>query len=87
MYNGNVSVKLKGQFHAVNLYVFYGQVGQFRSARRIPAVVWRNTSNGAVLARCSQPEVSSYTGTGMSLAFFYSVLTQRESPPLRKVES
>jgi myotubularin-related protein 3/4 len=41
--------------------VFYDQVGQFRSARRIPAVVWRNTSNGAVLARCSQPEVSSYT--------------------------
>jgi len=33
------------------------KVGQFRSSRRIPAVVWRNTSNGAVLARCSQPEV------------------------------
>lgn len=33
------------------------KVGQFRSARRIPAVVWRNTTNGAVLARCSQPEV------------------------------
>jgi len=33
------------------------KVAQFRSARRIPAVVWRNTANGAVLARCSQPEV------------------------------
>eukprot|EP00092_Neocalanus_flemingeri_P094563 GFUD01120259.1.p1 GENE.GFUD01120259.1~~GFUD01120259.1.p1 ORF type:complete len:972 (-),score=250.85 GFUD01120259.1:755-3670(-) len=33
------------------------KVAQFRSAKRIPAVVWRNTANGAVLARCSQPEV------------------------------
>ncbi|XP_023340407.1 myotubularin-related protein 4 [Eurytemora carolleeae] len=33
------------------------KVGQFRSSRRIPAVVWRNSANGAVLARCSQPEV------------------------------
>lgn len=33
------------------------KVAQFRSARRIPAVVWRHTGNGAVLARCSQPEV------------------------------
>lgn len=33
------------------------KVGQFRIARRIPVVVWRNTTNGAVLARCSQPEV------------------------------
>ena len=33
------------------------KVAQFRSARRIPAIVWRNTANGAVLARCSQPEV------------------------------
>jgi myotubularin-related protein 3/4 len=33
------------------------KVAQFRSQRRIPAVVWRNTANGAVLARCSQPEV------------------------------
>jgi len=33
------------------------KVAQFRSSRRIPAVVWRNPSNGAVLARCSQPEV------------------------------
>ncbi|XP_059490567.1 myotubularin-related protein 3 isoform X2 [Neocloeon triangulifer] len=31
-------------------------VARFRSARRVPAVVWRHT-NGAVLARCSQPEV------------------------------
>ncbi|XP_069986655.1 phosphatidylinositol-3,5-bisphosphate 3-phosphatase MTMR3 isoform X3 [Penaeus vannamei] len=31
-------------------------VARFRSARRIPAVVWRHT-NGAVIARCSQPEV------------------------------
>lgn len=33
------------------------KVAQFRSQRRIPAIVWRNTGNGAVLARCSQPEV------------------------------
>ncbi|XP_071520324.1 phosphatidylinositol-3,5-bisphosphate 3-phosphatase MTMR3 isoform X3 [Panulirus ornatus] len=31
-------------------------VARFRSARRIPAVVWRH-ANGAVIARCSQPEV------------------------------
>ncbi|XP_065333653.1 myotubularin-related protein 3 isoform X1 [Cloeon dipterum] len=31
-------------------------VARFRSARRVPAVVWRH-SNGAVLARSSQPEV------------------------------
>ena len=29
----------------------------FRSARRLHAVVWRHTGNGACLARCSQPEV------------------------------
>jgi len=33
------------------------KVAQFRSQKRIPAIVWRNTANGAVLARCSQPEV------------------------------
>ncbi|KAK6620975.1 hypothetical protein RUM43_011278 [Polyplax serrata] len=33
------------------------QAAQFRSARRMPAVVWRHTGNGAVIARCSQPEV------------------------------
>lgn len=32
-------------------------VAAFRSVRRLPAVVWRNRRNGAVLARCSQPEV------------------------------
>ncbi|XP_063929723.1 myotubularin-related protein 4 isoform X2 [Zophobas morio] len=32
-------------------------VAKFRSSRRIPAVVWRHTKNGAVIARCSQPEV------------------------------
>lgn len=31
-------------------------VASFRSSRRIPAVVWRHR-NGAVIARCSQPEV------------------------------
>ncbi|XP_076057097.1 phosphatidylinositol-3,5-bisphosphate 3-phosphatase MTMR3 isoform X2 [Oratosquilla oratoria] len=31
-------------------------VARFRSAKRIPAVVWRHP-NGAVVARCSQPEV------------------------------
>ena len=31
-------------------------VATFRSSRRIPTVVWRH-KNGAVLARCSQPEV------------------------------
>ncbi|XP_069945444.1 phosphatidylinositol-3,5-bisphosphate 3-phosphatase MTMR3 isoform X3 [Cherax quadricarinatus] len=31
-------------------------VARFRSVRRIPAVVWRH-ANGAVIARCSQPEV------------------------------
>ena len=33
------------------------KVGNFRSAKRIPSVVWRNVQNGAVLARSSQPEV------------------------------
>ena len=33
------------------------RVAQFRAVRRIPAVVWRHVGNGAVLARCSQPEV------------------------------
>lgn len=32
-------------------------VASFRSSRRIPSVVWRHKSSGAVLARCSQPEV------------------------------
>ncbi|GFG28834.1 hypothetical protein Cfor_03049 [Coptotermes formosanus] len=30
---------------------------RYRSAQRVPAVVWRHTGNGAVIARCSQPEV------------------------------
>uniref|UniRef100_A0A1B6M8J2 Myotubularin phosphatase domain-containing protein n=1 Tax=Graphocephala atropunctata TaxID=36148 RepID=A0A1B6M8J2_9HEMI len=30
---------------------------KFRSSRRVPAVVWRHRGNGAVIARCSQPEV------------------------------
>ena len=33
------------------------KVGSFRSAKRVPAVVWRHIHTGAVLARCSQPEV------------------------------
>ena len=33
------------------------KVASFRSAKRIPAVVWRHVVTGAVLARCSQPEV------------------------------
>lgn len=32
-------------------------VATFRSSRRIPAVVWRHKTSGAVIARCSQPEV------------------------------
>lgn len=32
-------------------------VAKFRSSRRIPTVVWRHPGNGAVIARCSQPEV------------------------------
>ncbi|XP_055549423.1 myotubularin-related protein 3 isoform X2 [Wyeomyia smithii] len=32
-------------------------VASFRSSRRIPAVVWRHDRTGAVIARCSQPEV------------------------------
>ncbi|XP_019754640.2 myotubularin-related protein 3 isoform X2 [Dendroctonus ponderosae] len=32
-------------------------VAKFRSSRRIPVAVWRHTKNGAVIARCSQPEV------------------------------
>lgn len=31
-------------------------VAKYRSMRRVPAVVWRHPTNGAVLARCSQPE-------------------------------
>ncbi|XP_073410166.1 phosphatidylinositol-3,5-bisphosphate 3-phosphatase MTMR3 isoform X2 [Dendrobates tinctorius] len=33
-------------------------VASFRSWKRIPAVVYRHQSNGAVVARCGQPEVS-----------------------------
>lgn len=33
------------------------KVASFRSAKRVPAVVWRHIHTGAVLARCSQPEV------------------------------
>ncbi|XP_018323498.1 myotubularin-related protein 4 isoform X3 [Agrilus planipennis] len=32
-------------------------VAKFRSSRRIPTVVWRHVDNGAIIARCSQPEV------------------------------
>ncbi|XP_026333102.1 myotubularin-related protein 4 isoform X2 [Hyposmocoma kahamanoa] len=32
-------------------------VARFRAMRRVPAVVWRHRSNGAVIARSSQPEV------------------------------
>lgn len=30
---------------------------RFRTSRRVPVVVWRHRGNGAVIARCSQPEV------------------------------
>ena len=33
------------------------KVASFRSAKRVPAIVWRHVQTGAVLARCSQPEV------------------------------
>ncbi|XP_062341005.1 myotubularin-related protein 4 isoform X3 [Osmerus eperlanus] len=33
-------------------------VGSFRSWKRIPVVVYRHQRNGAVIARCSQPEIS-----------------------------
>ncbi|XP_027627407.1 myotubularin-related protein 3 isoform X2 [Tupaia chinensis] len=33
-------------------------VASFRSWKRIPAVIYRHQSNGAVIARCGQPEVS-----------------------------
>ncbi|XP_073527656.1 phosphatidylinositol-3,5-bisphosphate 3-phosphatase MTMR3 isoform X3 [Phyllobates terribilis] len=33
-------------------------VASFRSLKRIPAVVYRHQNNGAVIARCGQPEVS-----------------------------
>ncbi|XP_042193108.1 myotubularin-related protein 3 isoform X9 [Callorhinchus milii] len=33
-------------------------VGSFRSWKRIPTVVFRHQGNGAVIARCGQPEVS-----------------------------
>lgn len=32
-------------------------IASFRSSRRIPVVVWRHKASGAVIARCSQPEV------------------------------
>ncbi|XP_016998647.2 phosphatidylinositol-3,5-bisphosphate 3-phosphatase MTMR4 isoform X2 [Drosophila takahashii] len=32
-------------------------VANFRGSRRLPAVVWRHQKSGAILARCSQPEV------------------------------
>uniref|UniRef100_A0A8C7P7N1 phosphatidylinositol-3,5-bisphosphate 3-phosphatase n=1 Tax=Oncorhynchus mykiss TaxID=8022 RepID=A0A8C7P7N1_ONCMY len=33
-------------------------VGSFRSSKRIPVVIYRHQRNGAVIARCSQPEIS-----------------------------
>jgi myotubularin-related protein 3/4 len=33
------------------------KIASFRSSHRFPAVVWRSKSNGAVLARSSQPNV------------------------------
>lgn len=33
------------------------KVASFRSAKRVPSVVWRHAQTGAVLSRCSQPEV------------------------------
>lgn len=33
------------------------KIASFRSSKRFPAVVWRSKSNGAVLARSSQPNV------------------------------
>ncbi|XP_022096310.1 myotubularin-related protein 3-like isoform X2 [Acanthaster planci] len=32
-------------------------VSSFRASRRFPSVVWRHQRNGAVIARCSQPEI------------------------------
>lgn len=32
-------------------------VAKFRTSHRFPSVVWRHMTNGAVIARCSQPEV------------------------------
>lgn len=32
-------------------------VATYRSSRRIPAVVWRHRDSGAIMARCSQPEL------------------------------
>lgn len=32
-------------------------VANFRSSRRIPVAVWRHRATGAIIARCSQPEV------------------------------
>ncbi|XP_045469511.1 myotubularin-related protein 4 isoform X2 [Harmonia axyridis] len=40
------------------------KVAKFRSSQRIPAVVWRHTKNGAVVARCSQPEVGWFGWRG-----------------------
>lgn len=33
------------------------EVASFRSSRRIPIAVWRHKKSGAIIARCSQPEV------------------------------
>lgn len=33
------------------------QIATFRSSRRIPVIVWKHQKSGAVIARCSQPEV------------------------------
>ncbi|XP_033627288.1 myotubularin-related protein 3-like [Asterias rubens] len=32
-------------------------VSSFRASKRFPSVVWRHQQNGAVIARCSQPEI------------------------------
>ncbi|CAB4037376.1 Hypothetical predicted protein [Paramuricea clavata] len=32
-------------------------IAKFRASRRFPSAVWRHSKNGAVIVRCSQPEV------------------------------
>lgn len=63
-------------------------VAAFRSARRLPAVVWRHKRNGAVLGRCSQPEVGwlgwrSQEDEALLLSILNSCFYDSANNPLR----
>lgn len=61
-------------------------VARFRAMRRVPAVVWRHSASGAVIARSSQPEVGwlgwrSSEDERLLAAFVAACSADRSAPP------